>query len=208
MRERVYFIVKSMILLSELNGLRILETKLVQVQSPKVPQTYYLSASNVVVVYFYLTYSVAFIKKRNNLFQMWSIDYVQVPIDDAMAFAANSRPETPKRSETGKPLAIHNRLVKQINISVDSVGTLVKSGSESSLSEEGNLKGGGGERQAPSEISPKEWRSKLQNEKDTCSDNEEAVVVTPPVPPARRRSRVHSGIRKSEGNLFTCTWLQ
>lgn len=142
--------------------------------------------------------------------QMWSIEYVQVPFDETAASKSGSRPDTPKRTEAVKPLPIHNRLVKQINISNDSIsGILVKSGSESSLSEESNLKAGT-ERQAPCEISSKEWRSKLQNEKETCSDNEETVVIATPIPPARRRSRVHAAIRKSEGefgNMFNPVML-
>lgn len=76
----------------------------------------------------------------------------------------------------------------------------MKSGSESSLSEE-NTRRTSIERQISNESSTKEWRSEQQDEKETCSDTEESSM--PPVAPVRRRrSRVHGGfIRKSEGKL-------
>lgn len=134
------------------------------------------------------------------MLQMWSIDYVQVPDDDSKD-GFRSNPQTPKKNETAKPLPIYNRLVKQINISNESIGSsLVKSGSESSLSEENTTKGSI-ERQRPVEMSSKEWRSKQQDEKDICSDNEEVLAATPPIPPVRRRSRIHAAVRKSEGTF-------
>ncbi|XP_074038577.1 WD repeat and FYVE domain-containing protein 3-like isoform X1 [Leptinotarsa decemlineata] len=75
------------------------------------------------------------------------------------------------------------------------MSSLMKSGSESSLSEE-NVKSSV-DRQKSNDSSTKEWRSEQQDEKETCSDTEECA---PPVAPARRRrSRVHGGFRKSEG---------
>lgn len=116
---------------------------------------------------------------------MWSLDYVQVPMEPT-----NESKEV--RSQNNSPMKatpLHNhRLTKQINISIDSSSTLMKSGSESSLSEDGNNK--------KIESSCKEWRSEQQDEKETCSDEEQHA---PPVPVRRRRSRIHGGFRKSEG---------
>ncbi|KAJ8966192.1 hypothetical protein NQ317_015412 [Molorchus minor] len=83
----------------------------------------------------------------------------------------------------------------QINVSNDSSGcSLMKSGSESSLSEDNTRSSL--DKQRCDEGSSKEWRSEQQDEKDTCSDTEETL---PPVAPARRRrSRVHVSFRKSE----------
>ncbi|XP_044260057.1 WD repeat and FYVE domain-containing protein 3 isoform X2 [Tribolium madens] len=117
--------------------------------------------------------------------RMWSIEYVQVPDE------TNTNVE-PKHQSPAKPTPIHHRLVKQINVSNDSSLSLMKSGSESSLSEDNNPRRPSIDRQASS----KEWRSEQQNEKETCSDTEEA---SPPIPVRRRRSRVHGGFRKSEG---------
>lgn len=119
--------------------------------------------------------------------RMWSIDYVQVP-DNSV------KPESKEKVQNQSPLRpapIHHRLVKQINVSNDSSASFLKSGSESSLSEDANTR---------SETSCKEWRNEQQNEKETCSDTED---VSPPVPVRRRRSRVHGGFRKSEGGNST-----
>ncbi|XP_056639814.1 WD repeat and FYVE domain-containing protein 3 isoform X1 [Diorhabda sublineata] len=137
--------------------------------------------------------------------RMWSIDYVQVP-DEQSTNSINSKPpiepKSPLSSKLGesitRPSSIHHRLVKQINVSsnssLGSSGNLLKSGSESSLSEDNTRNSI--EKQMSNESS-KEWRSGQQDEKDTCSDTEECL---PPVAPARRRrSRVHAGFRKSEG---------
>lgn len=118
---------------------------------------------------------------------MWSIDYVQVPSEDQTN-------EAPSASLT-KPTPIHHRLVKQVHISHDSVGSLMKSGSESSLSEDAAVrvsieKEGG---------SPKEWRKEQENEKEVCSDVEENQLPPPVAAVRRRRSRVCVGLRKSEG---------
>lgn len=113
--------------------------------------------------------------------RMWSIDYVQTPDNTAKESKDKVQNQSPLRHAP-----IHHRLVKQINVSNDS-GSFMKSGSESSLSEDANTK---------SETSCKEWRNEQQNEKETCSDTED---VSPPVPVRRRRSRVHGGFRKSEG---------
>lgn len=139
---------------------------------------------------------------------MWSIDYVQVPDEEEkdkekiLTNKEETKPTTDqiKTNEIAKPLPIHSRLVKQINVSNDSIGSgLIKSGSESSLSEDSTVRRGSIEHQRSGEISSKEWRTKQQEEKDTCSDTEE---VTPPVPPVRRRSRIHASPRKSEGEFL------
>lgn len=131
--------------------------------------------------------------------RMWSIDYVQVPIDDECDDQQQVPSETTVRQE--RPTPIHHRLVKQVNVSSDSStggSLLIKSGSESSLSEDGR-----GvsivDRELPPSACSKEWQRGQQNEKDTCSDGEEEI--TPPVPAVRRRrSRVSSAYRKSEGS--------
>lgn len=129
---------------------------------------------------------------------MWSIEYVQVPAEEKDGSYQTSKEETPKPAEApAKPLSIHNRLVKQVNISNDSAGSLIKSGSESSLSEDNTTTRGSIDRQRSGESSSKEWRSEQQDEKETCSDTEESPPV---VSVRRRRSRVHGGFRKSEGN--------
>ncbi|CAH1111054.1 unnamed protein product [Psylliodes chrysocephalus] len=141
--------------------------------------------------------------------RMWSVDYVQVP-DDQVPNPINTKSEPPKSPKSPKlnesvsrPSSIHHKLVKQINVSsISSLGnsgsSLMKSGSESSLSEE-NTRRTSIDRQISNESSTKEWRSEQQDEKETCSDTEESSM--PPVAPVRRRrSRVHGGfIRKSEG---------
>jgi len=67
---------------------------------------------------------------------MWSLDYVQVPVEDEQK-PKESDSETDKISnehaKTGPP---HHRLVKQIHVSQDGSRNLMKSGSESSLSGE------------------------------------------------------------------------
>lgn len=136
---------------------------------------------------------------------MWSIDYVQVPDEDSTNTSVQKSPVESKSPKSPKPsnepavktTPIHHRLVKQINVSSDSTGLyLMKSGSESSLSED-NTRRSSVDRQRSNESSNKEWRSEQQDEKETCSDTED---ITPPVAPARRRrSRVHVSFRKSEG---------
>ncbi|XP_018577977.1 WD repeat and FYVE domain-containing protein 3 [Anoplophora glabripennis] len=137
--------------------------------------------------------------------RMWSIDYVQVPDEDSTNTSIqkspieSKSPKSPKSSNesTVKAAPIHHRLVKQINVSSDSSGLcLMKSGSESSLSED-NTRRSSVDRQRSDESSSKEWRSEQQDEKETCSDTEETA---PPVAPVRRRrSRIHVSFRKSEG---------
>lgn len=127
---------------------------------------------------------------------MWSIDYVQVPSDDQ----TNETPPLPNSSTKQTPM--HHRLIKQVHISHDSGGSLMKSGSESSLSEDAAvrvsiekqllLEDGG---------SPKEWRKEQENEKEICSDVEENQLPPPVAAVRRRRSRVCVGLRKSEGML-------
>ncbi|XP_044762510.1 WD repeat and FYVE domain-containing protein 3 [Coccinella septempunctata] len=132
--------------------------------------------------------------------RMWCIDYVQVPNDDMNQIFKESLKEM--RSLDNKPKPINHKLVKQINVSNESsCCSLLKSGSESSLSEDNNS------RKIPKivneEKTTKEWRNEQQNEKDTCSDTEEATPLSPPVPARRRRSRIHGGLRKSEGGSST-----
>ncbi|KAJ8919114.1 hypothetical protein NQ315_012099 [Exocentrus adspersus] len=133
--------------------------------------------------------------------RMWSIDYVQVPDEESTTTSipntADSKFSKQSNESTIKTVAIHHRLVKQINVSTDSQGLcLMKSGSESSLSED-NIRRSSVDRQRSDESSSKEWRNEQQDEKETCSDTEESVA---PVAPARRRkSRVHMSFRKSEG---------
>lgn len=68
---------------------------------------------------------------------MWSIDYVQVPDEDISTTPKSVEPKSPKPcNEVTKPTSIHPRLVKQIHVSNDASVNLMKSGSESSLSEE------------------------------------------------------------------------
>ncbi|XP_018321850.1 WD repeat and FYVE domain-containing protein 3 [Agrilus planipennis] len=155
--------------------------------------------------------------------RMWSIDYVQVPDEKSNSSSKNDQnikkakdkpPMSPVKKVISSTTPLHNRLVKQLNISGDSVGStgssgssyLIKSGSESSLSEESSLvtKNTSFERQITDELSSKSMSSKeikaeMQEEKETCSDGDEAILSTPPVPPVRRRSRVHGTLRKSEG---------
>lgn len=134
---------------------------------------------------------------------MWSIDYVQVPVDEKIANCINQEDNDEKNEKSpnnmlARPTPIHHRLVKQINVSSDSGGSLIKSGSESSLSEDSNVRRGSLQRNGSGEGgSTKEWKNEQEDEKETCSDTEECVA---PVPNARRRrSRVHATFRKSEG---------
>lgn len=131
---------------------------------------------------------------------MWSIEYVQVPAEERDGAyqpvkEVKEEPAKPADSAT-KPLSIHNRLVKQVNISNESAGSLIKSGSESSLSEDNATRRSSVDRQRSGEGSSKEWRSEQQDEKETCSDTEDSPPV---IAVRRRRSRVHGGFRKSEG---------
>lgn len=130
---------------------------------------------------------------------MWSIDYVQVPREEKEMPTKETKSNEKQTEHVIKPTPIHNRLVKQINVSNDSSGSLIKSGSESSLSEDCSIRRNSIDRQRSGEKSSKEWRNEQQEEKETCSDNEEKI---PQVPVRRRRSRVHGGFRKSEGIFF------
>lgn len=113
---------------------------------------------------------------------MWSIDYVQVPSEG-------------NETSTNKIAPIHHRLVKQVHISNDSSGSLMKSGSESSLSEDTAAV-------RVSVESAKEWRKEQENEKEICSDIEENQLPPPVAAVRRRRSRVAVGLRKSEGQYM------
>lgn len=152
---------------------------------------------------------------------MWSMDYVQVPIDDDPSSltaiepirspankntASSQSDQSEPRPATHRPTpsALHGRLVKQIHVSSSgegAAGLLVKSGSESSLSEDSSRHTAASASDRPLEGSPKEWRSEQQDEKEVCSDNEESCVVKDQIEPVvrRRRSRVNTVFRKSEG---------
>nr|XP_022909115.1 WD repeat and FYVE domain-containing protein 3 [Onthophagus taurus] len=148
-------------------------------------QTHEWDASNVIMT-----------GSTDGVTRMWSIEYVQVPEEKERDQQKDDK-EKEKPSEPARPLSIHNRLVKQVNVSNDSSGSLIKSGSESSLSEECTSgRRGSVERQRSNESSSKEWRSEQQDEKETCSDTED---LPPVVAVRRRRSKVHGGFRKSEG---------
>nr|CAI5836643.1 unnamed protein product [Callosobruchus analis] len=140
--------------------------------------------------------------------RMWSIDYVQVPDDNGTPKKQSIELKSPKSPKSPKPnneIAVkqpssaHYRLVKQIHISTEDGGSIMKSGSESSLSEDKSLDRYG-------EGSCKEWQNERQDEKETCSDTEESA---PPVAPTRRRrSRMHPNFRKSEGTSGESTSLE
>lgn len=134
---------------------------------------------------------------------MWSIDYVQVPVEGKEGNSSKECAIEVKSNEKSnnnhilRPTPIHSRLVKQINVSSDSGGSLIKSGSESSLSEDSNARRGSIQRNGSDEGSSKEWKNEQEEEKETCSDTEESIL---PVPTAnRRRSRIQGNLRKSEG---------
>lgn len=135
---------------------------------------------------------------------MWSVDYVQVPDDQTnfnKSVSENKNVHLPKLSKPNnesfhQQALIQRHLIKQTHVFTDEVRmSSIKSGSESSLSED-NFKSFLN-RQRSDDYSSKEWINEQQDEKETCSDTEEC---TPPIAPARRRkSRVHMGLRKSEG---------
>lgn len=134
---------------------------------------------------------------------MWSIDYVQVPDEQFNTLKTNpdgKAVDSPKHSkpnnESFNQSVTQRHLMKQTRVFNEDIRmTSIKSGSESSLSEE-NLKSFP-TRQRSEDYSNKEWINEQQDEKETCSDTEELV---PPVAPARRRkSRVSMALRKSEG---------
>lgn len=130
---------------------------------------------------------------------MWSIDYVQVPVEgrEAIAHKDNEEKIAEKANNILRPTPIHSRLVKQINVSSESGGSLIKSGSESSLSEDSNIRRGSIQRNGSDEGSSKEWKNEQEEEKETCSDTEECIVPIPTT--SRRRSRIQGNLRKSEG---------
>lgn len=63
---------------------------------------------------------------------MWSLDYVQVPVEDDPQSKRVAINQNTKSEDEDKPS--HHRLVKQIHVSNENSRTLMKSGSESSLS--------------------------------------------------------------------------
>ncbi|RZF45662.1 hypothetical protein LSTR_LSTR010613 [Laodelphax striatellus] len=150
--------------------------------------------------------------------RMWSVDYVQVPKDDRPSLTLSvgpedeeggeereSKPKSEKVEETDRKARVHEQLVKQMSISAefdpDSPVLITKSGSESSLSDEGVVR----DKDAKSKGRVKSIaaRQKKQpdvqvEEKEACSGDEE-----PPVPVVRRRrssARANPQFRKSECN--------
>ncbi|CAG9764999.1 unnamed protein product [Ceutorhynchus assimilis] len=120
--------------------------------------------------------------------RMWSLDYVQVPIEEEKIIITVNNEINPARHK----LARDANVVSHDNNSRN----LMKSGSESSIS---------GDKVkidtviVSCEGSAKEWQRGQQEEKETCSDGEEPTV--PPVAPVRRRrSRVHAGFRSEGGH--------
>ena len=130
--------------------------------------------------------------------RMWSMDYVQVPAEDEETQEvpiANERKKEPSveedRNESTKK-RVHE-LVKQMSISAEGSAMLAKSGSESSLSESENAK----------------EASRLHEEKEECSDNDESSngsgnrnclrTGQSPIVVLRRKSRGNPMFRKSEG---------
>jgi hypothetical protein len=128
---------------------------------------------------------------------MWSIDYVQVPVE-----IINKPPTIDLKELLVKPDNLQDikekrkaDLVKQMSMSTDGSNgsNLVKSGSESSISEACD--------------SVKETSKRFETEKDECSDSETQIVVnspttggnddenslsSPPVKPKRRLSSAKS----------------
>lgn len=138
---------------------------------------------------------------------MWSIDYVQVPDEQFNATkpipdgktVKSQKHSKPNNDSFGQSAPSQRHLMKQTHVFNEDIRMAsIKSGSESSLSEE-NLKSFSS-RQRSDDYSNKEWINEQQDEKETCSDTEELVL---PVAPARRRkSRVIMGLRKSEGRYI------
>ncbi|XP_071644042.1 WD repeat and FYVE domain-containing protein 3 isoform X2 [Temnothorax longispinosus] len=128
--------------------------------------------------------------------RMWSMDYVQVPSEEEKPEEVTTAKEkNEKQSTEGNQTETKKRvqeLVKQMSISAEGSGALMKSGSESSLSEAEN---------------PKE-ASRLHEEKEECSDNESSNGSSNKPSPQnnhaslvvlRRKSRGNPMFRKSEG---------
>ncbi|XP_043271793.1 WD repeat and FYVE domain-containing protein 3 isoform X2 [Venturia canescens] len=130
--------------------------------------------------------------------RMWSMDYVQVPAEEEETHEAPVENERKQQSSTEEDRhestkkRVHE-LVKQMSISAEGSGMLAKSGSESSLSEAENTK----------------EASRLHEEKEECSDNEESSNGSgnrnsgkngqSPTVVLRRKSRGNPMFRKSEG---------
>lgn len=90
--------------------------------------------------------------------RMWSMEYVQVPIDEATdEQSTGNEPEVPVDKTTKKV-----DLIKQMSISTNDGNELQKSGSESSISEACD--------------SVKETSKRFESERDDCSDKEEDAV--------------------------------
>ncbi|XP_050299394.1 WD repeat and FYVE domain-containing protein 3 [Anthonomus grandis grandis] len=128
--------------------------------------------------------------------RMWSLDYVQVPIETCNP----AKKDNNTKSNNNEP-----SLVKEKNTQQESGRNLMKSGSESSLAGDLGIKNKI-EMVISCESSLKEWEREKQEEKETCSDGEEqsnnSSSPAPVAPVRRRRSRVHGGFR-SEGGQST-----
>ncbi|KAH0568814.1 WD repeat and FYVE domain-containing protein 3 [Cotesia glomerata] len=129
--------------------------------------------------------------------RMWSMDYVQVPAEEekpeelAEKKAVKKQPSTEEERTESTKKRVHE-LVKQMSISAEESSLMMKSGSESSLSEAETLK----------------EASRLHEEKEECSDNESSNSsnnkvcsknAQSPTVVLRRKSRGNPMFRKSEG---------
>lgn len=144
--------------------------------------------------------------------RMWSVDYVQVPKDDRVSISLSISVGVEEEKEEEKikedksvnkdrKSRVHEQLVKQMSISAEFepnspvLVTKSKSGSESSLSEDGKEK----DNEEDIEDRPKQKKEPdvQTEEKEACSDEEPSVPVV-----LRRRSsaRANPQFRKSECN--------
>ncbi|KMR04720.1 wd repeat and fyve domain-containing protein 3 [Lasius niger] len=130
--------------------------------------------------------------------RMWSMDYVQVPAEEEKpeevmaAEKEKNEKQSTEENQTETTMKRVKELVKQMSISAEGSSILMKSGSESSLSETENAK----------------EASRLHEEKEECSDNESSNGSSNKPSPQnnhaslvvlRRKSRGNPMFRKSEG---------
>ncbi|XP_029662380.1 WD repeat and FYVE domain-containing protein 3 isoform X2 [Formica exsecta] len=130
--------------------------------------------------------------------RMWSMDYVQVPAEEekpeevTVVEKEKNEKQSTEENQTETTMKRVQELVKQMSISAEGSGILMKSGSESSLSETENAK----------------EASRLHEEKEECSDNESSNGSSNKPSPQnnhaslvvlRRKSRGNPMFRKSEG---------
>ncbi|XP_014604234.1 PREDICTED: WD repeat and FYVE domain-containing protein 3 isoform X1 [Polistes canadensis] len=129
--------------------------------------------------------------------RMWSMDYVQVPAEEEQSeeVYANKEGQDDTNVQVDQSESTKKRVhefVKQMSISTEEAGMLMKSGSESSLSEPENTK----------------EASRAHEEKEECSDNESSNGSNnkslshcnhPTAVILRRKSRGNPMFRKSEG---------